>query len=347
MTQQRDDRSAGGSLEDESVEELLRAVGAREEPAADVSDAVRAAVHAEWRTMLAQRAQRRRRYVFGMAASVAFALVAAFVGLRFLGLAGPAATIALIDGRLPRQTQSAALGVYRAGDAVEVGDALHTDARTRVALDVGSGVSVRLDNSTSVRVAARDRLVLSAGAVYVDAAPAARRRSMLVIETRAGDLRHLGTQYQVRQGARAVEISVREGRIELLSAGGQTLAGAGERLRVAADGEIERTMIAPTDPDWDWAAETAPLFDIEDRTLDAFLGWAARETGRRLMYANDRARRTAESVQLRGSIAGLTPHAALDVVLSTTELRRAANDESILIAQARAIDSAAEERPKP
>ena len=115
--------------------------------------------------------------------------------------------------------------------------------------------------------------------------PRRSRRDELVIETRAGDVRHLGTQYQVRQTTRAVEFSIREGRIGVANANGDAVASAGEQLRIMSDGSIERTTITPNDPRWQWASQAAPLFEIDNQTLAAFLDWVARETGRTIVYA--------------------------------------------------------------
>jgi len=159
-------------------------------------------------------------------------------------------------------------------------------------------------------------------------------------------VRHLGTQYQVRQTARAVDVSIREGRIEVVNVNGDAIASAGEHLRILGDGSIERTTITSNDPRWQWASQAAPLFEIDNRTLAAFLDWVARETGRSVVYATPQARVTAEAVKLHGSIAGLDPDAALAAVLSTTELRRyQTTDDVIGVALADAIDSKNALRP--
>jgi ferric-dicitrate binding protein FerR (iron transport regulator) len=336
MSKERDQASA----DDAGIEELLREVGARKEPAADVMSEVQREVHAEWRAMLAERSRRRRTLAYGAAASVAFAAIIVVTTLRFTTPAGGVvATIALIDGQAEIDPADAASHVLRVGDGVVAGVTLRTDAGSRLALDVGEGVSVRMDRNSIVQVAASDRLVVSAGAVYVDAPPD-KPRSELVIETRAGDVRHLGTQYQVRQTVHAVEVSIREGRIEVVNANGDAFASAGEQLRILGDGSIERTTITPNDPRWQWASQTAPLFEIDNQTLAAFLDWAARETGRSVQYATPQARVTAEGVKLRGSIAGLDPDAALAAVLSTTELRRYPTKGDVIgVALARAIDA--------
>jgi hypothetical protein len=81
-------------------------------------------------------------------------------------------------------------------------------------------------------------------------------------------------------------------------------------------------VISAQDPDWAWAEAAAPTFEIHDRTLAEFLEWAARETGRQVAYASREAQRAAQTLKLRGSVAGLDPETALTAVLSTTEFAR-------------------------
>jgi ferric-dicitrate binding protein FerR (iron transport regulator) len=162
---------------------------------------------------------------------------------------------------------------------------------------------------------------LTDGALYVDADPAATDHD-LIVETVAGDVRHLGTQYQVRQSKGILEVSIREGRVEIAHPHGAALASAGERVRINAAGEIERQAISAQDSDWDWAEKTTPPFAIDDRTLADFLDWVARQTGRQIVYASSEAQTVAQSLKLRGSIEGLDPDTALSAVLSTTDFVR-------------------------
>lgn len=88
--------------DDAGIEELLRQVGARDEPAADMMREVQAAVHAEWQSMVQQRRQRRRFVTFGIAASALLAVGLASVGVRYLTPASPTqvARITRVDGHL-------------------------------------------------------------------------------------------------------------------------------------------------------------------------------------------------------------------------------------------------------
>jgi hypothetical protein len=47
----------------------------------------------------------------------------------------------------------------------------------------------------------------------------------------------------------------------------------------------------------------------------------ARESGRKLVLADDEARKQSASIRMHGSVHGLTPMQALSAVMATTELR--------------------------
>jgi ferric-dicitrate binding protein FerR (iron transport regulator) len=307
--------------DDEGIENLLRQVGARDEPSAAVTNEVQQALHAQWREMLAERSQQRRRFAYGLAASVAIVVIVAAATLQWLTPnQDPVATIARIDGASPMSV----------GHRVSAGETLQTGAATRIALAFDNGLSVRIDTGSTVELAAPDQLVLKTGAVYVDSAASPAGDAALGIQTRAGLVTHLGTQYQVRQDARAVVISIREGRVQIEGSQGASHGSAGEVLSILDGGAIQRTSIAPHDASWRWAIAAAPTFDIDNRPLSDFLDWVGRETGKRIVYASPQVLQVARGVVLRGSIGELDPESALTAVLSTTDLRRfATRDDSI------------------
>lgn len=315
------------SGEDERIEDLLRQVGAREEPSEAVAREVYTAAHATWRSVVAERASRRRRVTWSVAASVA--AVAAIAGTLMLKMwptllpSEPAAvaSIVRIEGslkvsRAPGESRT----IGSAGPVIAVGDTIVTTADARAALDFGAGLSVRLDHDTDVEVAAEDRLRLHAGALYIDANPT--HHNPLVVETTTASIRHVGTQYLVRVVASGVDVSVREGRVLIADNGATHTGQPGEKVSLTTNGEVTRTTLLPHHPDWNWASEIAPSFDIDGQTLASFLEWAARETGRRLVYASKEARAAAVRVELHGSIANLDIDTALAIVLSSTRLRR-------------------------
>ena len=317
------------------IEELLRQVGARDEPDAGVMREVEAAVHAEWQSMLQERQRKRRFVTFGIAASVLLAIGAASLGVRYLAPSEPTpvAQITRVDGHLLVRPEAQTVQEIAVAQSVATGETIQTDDRSRAALLFGDGVSVRLDHGTIVKVASAEELVLTAGALYVDSQ--GPNPQQLTIRTDAGSVRHVGTQYQVRTHADEMEVSVREGRVMIANAAGTSSGVAGERIRVTPRGEIVRSTVPAHDPTWQWAAHAAPLFDINERTFAAFADWVARETGRKVVYSSNAAQSAANDLTLRGSIAGLDPDTALNAVLSTTQLRRyQTQDELIGIALA-------------
>ena len=318
--------------DDTSIEALLREVGARDEPSADVMRDVEAAVHAEWQSMLQQRRMRRRFVTIGIAASALLAVGVAFFSARYFAPEPIAvAQITRIDGHLLVRPAAEAAREVTVAQSVSTGETIQTDDRSRAALKLGDDVSLRLDQGTIVKVAAADELVLTAGAVYVDSQ--AQNPQELTIRTDAGSVRHVGTQYEVRTHADDMVVSVREGRVMIANAAGTSSGVAGERIRVTPRGQIVRSAVAAHDPNWQWAAHTAPQFDINDHTLAVFLEWVGRETGRKVVYSSNAAQSAASELKLRGSIAGLDPDTALSAVLSTTQLHRyQTKDELIGIA---------------
>jgi len=330
--------------DDAGIEQLLREVGSRAEPSRQMADEVRRNVYAEWQAMVDTRLRRRRFIGYGMAASVLGIVAAVTFAWRVSVLASPVTIV-----RLTGTAEVISDGQRRpllAGQRITTGDIVVTGSDSRIALDFDDGVTARVDYGSRLAIIGNHRAQLTAGAVYVDAEPNPVRRSELVLSTVYGDVRHVGTQYQVRLRDGAMEVGVREGRIEVTNELGTNAGAAGEQLRLSSNGSVVRVALATDAPDWQWATAIAPIFDIADRSLGDFLSWVARETGRKLTFDSEVAQLAAANVKLRGSIEGLDLDTALSAVLSTTQFRRVkTDDESIRITLVPATESNAVERP--
>ena len=296
--------------QDDAVADLLRAVGKRDVPPAEYAASLRAALHAEWRAAADERLRLRRRRTFAGAAAAAVVLgVAASLWIGETTEAAVARVVLVSGADSPA-----------AGADVQAGERLATQAGVRMAVAFGSGITVRLDQQTEVRVTDGDSLELLRGAVYVDAGGTAAT-APLVVTTPYGSVRHLGTQYEARMLAAELSVSVREGRIGIDRQDASLQARAGEQLVVSSGGNVRRESIAADAPAWSWIAAVTPPFDIDQRPLVEFLDWAGRELGREVSFATPAAEAEAGQVVLRGSVAGLTPDQAVDAVLVSTNLR--------------------------
>ena len=312
-------------MNDQDLERLLKSVGPREQPPGEVERVVRERLHLEWTAML--RAKRQGRYRRGGLA-LAAGLVAAAVGLWIAASqsGGPPAavgTLALAAGEV--REKSSWLSGWRSmdgGDVVMTGRTLETGADGRAAIALADGVSVRVDRDTRIALVDSAELRLERGSLYVDSGPGQARLARLRIETPAGSVRHVGTQYELRLLDAGVQLRVREGRVEFRSpAGGVEQGQSGEQLVIFGDGRVQRATMPRHGPSWDWVADAAPAIDLEGVPLSRFLVWVGRELGREVSYAPALTESELASVVVHGSTHGLTPTEALDAVLATTSFQ--------------------------
>jgi ferric-dicitrate binding protein FerR (iron transport regulator) len=256
-----------------------------------------------------------------LAASLAVAAVALSIS-QFRAQAAPVivAKLTRLSGAVESGGTAGWLPVAT-GQSLTEGQDLVTGPDGKAALTLRRGMTLRLNTDTRIALADIDRIVVERGEVYLDADSRSSPGTELQIASAFGSTRHIGTQYEVQVAPDEMRVSVREGRVELAGAdAGQIVAAAGEELSINAAGAVQRGEVGKRDPRWNWIADVTPPFAIEDRRLSEFLAWVCRETGRVLDFGSPQAQATAEKIILRGSVAGLSPDAALAAVMATTNL---------------------------
>jgi ferric-dicitrate binding protein FerR (iron transport regulator) len=318
--------------DDLDVAALLRAVGSRPTASAQAMAEVRAAVAAEWHATVAAR-QRRRRFV-GWAAAAGVAVAAFGVWLARPLLPTEPQMVASLTRVVGTVEQSRGDGRWiplDAAAAIESGAQLRTATGDRAALQLSNGVEMRLDARTLVAFEDRGHARLARGAVYIDSgsAPGAAIPEF-ELDTPAGRVAHLGTQYEARILDGGVRVGVREGAVRLSRPSGDVVGTAGESVTVRGE-VVVRARLAPTAAEWNWVADVTPPFSIEGRSVEEFLVWAARQTGRTVVYVSPDAAGQARSVRLSGTVEGLTPDEAVRAVLSTTSLTPEIGTERIRV----------------
>lgn len=231
--------------EDAEIAELLSHAGARVEPPIEIMREVHAAVHAQWRQVVQARQRRRRIFAWGAAAAVGVLAVGVTVTLQRSDIQQqPIATLQRTDGEIFVAADGTHWNRLHDGQHIAVGDSVRSEARAALRFD--NGIALRIDRGTVLQVKTADRLALNVGAVYVDSPPA-RNANMLVIDTHAGSVRHVGTQYLVRTRPDGIDVSVREGRVLIEHTTDSSTAAAGERLAMSKQGVVQRSPISATD----------------------------------------------------------------------------------------------------
>lgn len=319
---------------DNQIARLLKLAGRRPAPGADCLVRARDAARAEWRHVLQVRARQRL-----LKAIAAAAIIGAIGGAAWMWAHRPApvdrseiATLQKVIGtvRVSEGGREGAVEMASTNGRIRNGDRLETDERGGAALQFIGGPSIRLHAGTAVRFESGSRLHLDRGTVYVDSEPRHAPNSLVVV-TAFGNVRHLGTQFEVVLEAGSLDVRVREGEVSIESGNGRLTAAAGEALLVRKDRPVERRRIALSGAEWAWIGTMAAPFTLEGSTLAAFLQWVSREEGLRWEYADAAARRVADRAVLHGSIDGLTPAEALLAVLPAAGLASTRNGDRLII----------------
>jgi len=317
-------------MSNDRIESLLKIAGERDQPSAAGLQRARDAARAAWQRGLAQApaapAARRVGRPWMLAAACVTLLVAAVLvtlGYRD-GEAGRelVARVDVASGDVSLDGRRAALS---ATTALLSGSELATHQES-LALRLGDVLSLRVATHTRLRLDSPGRVTLLAGAVYVDSG-GLNAPSTLRIVTPAGDVRHVGTQFQVAVSGARTRVQVREGRVLLGEAGAAPIElVAGDRIEVSgSDSRIDHG-VPGFGEEWDWAAAAAPVMDIENRPLNEFLGWYTREHGWQLRFADAGLQSRSMEIRLHGSLAGLDAHSSLEYVGLITGVPLAVRD---------------------
>ena len=337
-----DKTNRGGDVDrdEETMERLLRLAGPRPPIPDDVEQRVYDRVYSEWATSTrapegervyakVHRDWSRRRAVRRWAVPVALAASLIFAVTLLVRPPPPASRLPV--GTVAKIVGGPASGVPAIGGTVYAGDRLTTGDGQGLSLALYNAGSLRLDADTVLVVDANNRFRLEAGRIYADTGDFVYPEHELVIETQLGDVTDVGTQFSVQIIAGGLDIAVREGRVDVQNGQVEATAVAGEYLKLRQDGAADIEALDPYDSYWDFAQALAPAFEIEDKSLLEFLRWAARESGRELVFENDELRMAAMRIDLHGSVADFKPLDAVQSVLAGTRFRYRIEPQRIVI----------------
>lgn len=308
-----------------SIESLLKLAGERDQPSAAASERARSAARESWQRALAQTAPARIRPRLWIPLALAAGLAAAVTvgALLWREAPGPVdvARVAAIQGVVQVEDARAPLavaGVLRSGEVL-------TTREGRVALALGDALSLRADRQSRLRFEGAGHVTLLEGAVYVDSG-GLNSHAPLRIDTPAGVVRHVGTQFQVQVREDRTRVQVREGRVVIAMRGSSVDLAAGDFAEVSGTQVRLEHDQSGHGAGWEWAALTAPSFDIENRPLSEFLAWVAREHGWQLRFRDAGLQSRAQDIRLHGAMDGLDAPGMLERVALITGVPLAVRD---------------------
>lgn len=305
-----------------SIERLIKLGGERDMPSREAMERARLAAQESFRRMLGERppaAPRSRiKPMLGFAVAAGLAALALYTWTH-----RPVSEPPVLVARIATLEDGATLfepggkTIARVALPIHSGTTLAT-REGRIALTFGDSVSLRVDRHTRLRFDSRERITLLEGALYVDsggvnAVPALR------IDTPAGEVRHVGTQFQVSVAGSITRVRVREGRVLLTRAAGAPAdIVTGDEVKVSGKNLQWLHALPSFGPDWEWSASIAPPLEIENRPLSEFLAWMVREHGWQLRYGDPGLQPRTPEIRLHGSLDRLGPDAMLERVSLVT-----------------------------
>ncbi len=336
--------------EEEMVRRLLEMAGPPPAIPQEDLDVISVAARSAWRAELRRRSeappQRRRRPLRAFALGLAAALAVA-VGLALWWAAQQdrvppmVAWVEEVAGPVHLEAAADDLRAITEGDPIPLGSVLRSGdggkRQGRASLRLPDGATVRLDVESRLRLVSATVLELERGALYVDTETGprpSRTREAIEVRTPVGTVRDIGTQFAVRVVDRertALLVRVRDGAVLTEQRGHTFLTRAGQELLLHRDGASERRAIAAHGQGWEWVLAATPGFDIEGRSLREFLDWVSRETGWRIVLADEGLADSAGEIVLHGSIGELPPDQAPFAVLPGAGLEGKLEDGRLVV----------------
>jgi ferric-dicitrate binding protein FerR (iron transport regulator) len=327
--------------EDEGVAERALREGLRTPALSpEAMQRIRAATQAEWRANVqapAQAGARTRRLSLAAAASVL--MLAAAIGWNvFMTNTGDSGAVL---GQLARFDAPGLVesGYLRRDLAMNPGAPLRAgqgfDVRGDSLITLVGGGNLRVARASSIQVLAVNAVKLERGELYVDIPPGLRGSDRFMVVTPAGEFRHVGTQFAVAIVNGMTRLRVREGSVQWSATDGESTVNAGTEVTIDQNRRVTRRPIATAGRDWAWAESMAPDIEIENRPLQEFLVWFSRETGRKLILADEEVRKQTATIRMHGDVRGLTAMEALSAVMAATTLRFELPEGAIRVSSAR------------
>ena len=334
------DHRGGNSRDDAAIAAVLRRAGRRPEVPSDVMDEVKSAARAQWRWTLRAEKRRRRLRTGGVIGGLLAAAALLLTIKMPPGLLPSSEPVATVEVAAKEVGGAGVEGLPQLGDSLRAGALVETTGSS-MAIRLLSGVAVRLDKNTRVRLRSPSSLELLRGAVYADAgdaSPTSKSEALVTVGTDLGTVRDLGTRFAVRldDESTTLEVLVRDGSIELEHGREKVVAEGGEALLLGSDGSLSRRQIPTSGPMWSWTLDALPSFDGEGRSVHELLVWAAHESGRQLRYESAEIESIASSAILNGSYAGLSLEEALTLGLPGAGLEQsttAGEDELLIVSR--------------
>lgn len=334
-------KAASIHASDDDIAVLLQGRAKRVKPNLEASKMLEQTTREAWQLAVQQEQKRKRRALnkaaifstMAMAASILFAVGSVMFLPQFLTQNSTTPVVAQL---LKAQGPYSHTLLSPQAEAFIVGDTLHTAQGANLTLMLPDQTLVTLDQNSRITLTDAANIRVLAGRIYVDSPD---HNTSITVSTALGDIVDIGTQYQVTVAANNLEVAMREG-ITHIQLPGKTLVakvanGLGDVLTINHKQQVEASQIASNAAQWQWTHKTQPDFTLNQASVSELLTWAARITGKDIVYDSRQTQKIAEQTHLSGGqIAATAISEQLPLLLTTTNLLVQDRPNAFIIEQA-------------
>ncbi len=308
-------------------ESTFRNVASRPAPPAAVEQAVYQHALQDWKQLRTSKKRGKRIVYWSLAASVLMALLIGPLFIQLPGISGETDPLGLVENQrgsvtLVQGNEHIQLAAGNTSSPLFPAQSLLTAANSGVSINWGRGTMVRVAQNTELHLNSSTEIELVSGKIYVDIPTGpggAPSKVDFNVVTRFGSVSHVGTQFMVTSDAAQLQVKVREGAVAIDNDKQVIVTHKGQQTTLDNADGVSHESILTYGPDWQWAEQLAPTLVLEGKTLNDFLTWVGRESGKEILFDTKTAEEIADRTVMHGSV-DQAPLLALNLVLQTNEL---------------------------
>ncbi len=321
-------------MNEQDIEKLLKAAGPLVKSDENMMNDIRSEVENTWLEVVAKRKARRYWVYSGSMAASIVALTMLVLSLQISIFDDKAsingaqiAQVVMFDGSGTINDS----GLHH-GRTLVSGDHIQTESG-HLTIQLYDQTLVVLSANTDLTLSNHNTLQLTAGKIYLDSPDI---NTSVTVITPWGNVRDIGTQYEVAVSANELQLAMRSGKV-VMELDDKTLyasvfEGLGDVVSVDTNNDIQKSTMSPSDPYWSWTHKALSDFDVNNQSVFEVLEWVHRVTGKNIVFATDDVQRLAHETTLAGG--KLSPahvENSLPMLLGSTLLSAKIMKEDIII----------------
>ncbi|MEQ9450227.1 MAG: FecR family protein [Pseudomonadales bacterium] len=287
MTDMHNDQIDESTESERRIQAIIKSAGARPKPDPFRKNADKARLRQVWTEEVRNN---RRLKLWKMSVPVGLAaavLLAVSLGLPQLGgMDESLGEILLTQGEVTHTS----VEVDNQSNFLRTGDLLASKSNSSATIRLKDETIVQLAPHTQITLRDASDVWLHKGKIFVDSPGI---ESHVTIRSSWGEIRDVGTQFEVSLSEDSLELAMREGIAEIRLEGNvhtPIVARSSEReadlVLVESGNKITRTSLKRTAQRWDWTRSGAPDYPGGEYDLASIVKWAARQTGRDISYGS-------------------------------------------------------------